>query len=49
MESMAINMRLMRSSMLEELSKDYVRTLKAKGLLERGSSGSTPSATRSCR
>lgn len=32
MESMAINMRLMRSSMLEELSKDYVRTLKAKGL-----------------
>jgi ABC-type dipeptide/oligopeptide/nickel transport system permease component len=32
MESMAINMRLMRSSMLEELSKDYIRTLKAKGL-----------------
>jgi ABC-type dipeptide/oligopeptide/nickel transport system permease component len=32
MESMAINMRLMRSSMLEELSKDYVRTLHAKGL-----------------
>ena len=32
MESMAINMRLMRSSMLEELSKDYVRTLKAKGI-----------------
>jgi ABC-type dipeptide/oligopeptide/nickel transport system permease component len=32
MESMAINMRLTRSSMLEELSKDYVRTLKAKGL-----------------
>jgi peptide/nickel transport system permease protein len=35
MESMAINMRLMRSSMLEELSKDYVRTLKAKGLTAR--------------
>jgi ABC-type dipeptide/oligopeptide/nickel transport system permease component len=35
MESMAINMRLMRSSMLEELSKDYVRTLKAKGLTTR--------------
>jgi peptide/nickel transport system permease protein len=35
MESMAINMRLMRSSMLEELSKDYVRTLKAKGLSTR--------------
>jgi ABC-type dipeptide/oligopeptide/nickel transport system permease component len=34
-ESMAINMRLMRSSMLEELSKDYVRTLKAKGLSTR--------------
>ena len=32
MESMAINMRLMRSSLLEELSKDYVRTLKAKGI-----------------
>lgn len=31
-ESMAINMRLMRSSMLEELSKDYVRTLRSKGL-----------------
>ena len=35
LESMAINMRLMRSSMLEELSKDYVRTLKAKGLSTR--------------
>jgi peptide/nickel transport system permease protein len=32
MESMAVNMRLMRSSTLEELSKDYVRTLNAKGL-----------------
>lgn len=32
MESMAINMRLMRSSMLDELSRDYVRTLRAKGL-----------------
>jgi ABC-type dipeptide/oligopeptide/nickel transport system permease component len=32
MESMAVNMRLMRASTLEELSKDYVRTLKAKGL-----------------
>jgi peptide/nickel transport system permease protein len=32
MESMAINMRLMRSSMLEELSKDYVRTLHSKGV-----------------
>lgn len=32
LESLAINMRLMRSSMLEELAKDYVRTLRAKGL-----------------
>jgi ABC-type dipeptide/oligopeptide/nickel transport system permease component len=32
MESMAVNMRLMRASTLEELSKDYVRTLNAKGL-----------------
>ena len=32
MESMAINLRLMRSSMLEEVSKDYIRTLRAKGL-----------------
>jgi peptide/nickel transport system permease protein len=32
MESMAVNMRLMRSSTLEELSKDYIRTQKAKGL-----------------
>lgn len=31
-EAVAINMRLMRSSILEELSKDYVRTLRAKGL-----------------
>ena len=35
MESMAVNMRLMRASTLEELSKDYVRTLKAKGLAGR--------------
>lgn len=32
MESMAVNMRLMRSSTLEELSKDYIRTQRAKGL-----------------
>jgi peptide/nickel transport system permease protein len=31
-ESMAVNMRLMRASTLEELSKDYMRTLRAKGL-----------------
>lgn len=32
LESMAINMRLMRSSMLEETTRDYMRTLRAKGL-----------------
>ena len=31
----ALNLRLMRSSMLEELSLDYIRTLRAKGLRER--------------
>jgi peptide/nickel transport system permease protein len=31
-ESMALNMRLMRSSMLEQLSSDYIRTLRAKGI-----------------
>ncbi len=32
LESLAINMRLMRSSVLEESAKDYMRTLRAKGL-----------------
>ena len=31
-EGIAVTMRLMRSSMLEQLSQDYVRTLRAKGL-----------------
>ncbi|CAN5542400.1 ABC transporter permease [soil metagenome] len=31
-EALAINLRVVRSSMLEELGRDYVRTLKAKGL-----------------
>jgi peptide/nickel transport system permease protein len=31
-EAIAINLRVVRSSMLEELSKDYVRTLHAKGI-----------------
>jgi peptide/nickel transport system permease protein len=31
-ESMAINLRLVRSSLLDELGRDYVRTLHAKGL-----------------
>jgi ABC-type dipeptide/oligopeptide/nickel transport system permease component len=33
-EAFALNVRLMRSSMLEELSQDYIRTLRAKGLSE---------------
>lgn len=33
-EAIALNMRLMRSSLLEELNRDYVRTLRAKGLRE---------------
>lgn len=33
--SMALIMRLLRSSMLEELNKDYLRTVRAKGLSER--------------
>jgi peptide/nickel transport system permease protein len=35
LESLAINIRLMRSSVLEELGKDYMRTLRAKGLRQR--------------
>lgn len=35
LESLAINMRLMRSSVLEESAKDYMRTLRAKGLSNR--------------
>lgn len=34
-EAIAINLRMVRSSVLEELGKDYVRTLRAKGLSER--------------
>jgi peptide/nickel transport system permease protein len=34
-ESFALNLRLMRSSVLEELSLDYIRTLRAKGVAER--------------
>ncbi len=34
-ESVALNLRLMRSSVLEELSLDYMRTLRAKGLGEK--------------
>lgn len=35
LESLAINIRLMRSSVLEEAAKDYMRTLRAKGLQQR--------------
>ncbi|MEZ4499253.1 MAG: ABC transporter permease [Thermomicrobiales bacterium] len=34
-EALAINLRVVRSSVLDELSRDYVRTLKAKGLTDR--------------
>jgi peptide/nickel transport system permease protein len=34
-ESMALNVRLMRSSTLEQLSSDYIRTLRAKGISSR--------------
>jgi ABC-type dipeptide/oligopeptide/nickel transport system permease component len=34
LEALALNVRLMRSSVLDELSLDYVRTLRAKGLKE---------------
>jgi ABC-type dipeptide/oligopeptide/nickel transport system permease component len=34
-ESLAVTMRLMRSSMLEQLGLDYIRTLRAKGLAPR--------------
>lgn len=33
-EAIAINLRMVRSSVLEQLGKDYVRTLRAKGLAE---------------
>lgn len=32
LESLAINLRLMRSSMIDEISRDYVRALRGKGL-----------------
>jgi peptide/nickel transport system permease protein len=34
-QSIAINLRMVRSSVLEQLSRDYVRTLRAKGVPER--------------
>src|SRR5262249_12406470 len=34
-EAVAINLRMVRSSVLEQLGSDYVRTLRAKGLSER--------------
>jgi len=34
-EALAINLRVVRSSVLDELGRDYVRTLKAKGLTDR--------------
>lgn len=34
-EAIALNVRLMRSSLLEELNREYIRTLRAKGIRER--------------
>ena len=34
LESVAINLRLVRSSLLEEVSKDYIRALRARGIAE---------------
>lgn len=34
-EAIALNVRLMRSSLLEELNREYIRTLRAKGVRER--------------
>jgi ABC-type dipeptide/oligopeptide/nickel transport system permease component len=34
-EAIALNVRLMRSSLLEELGREYIRTLRAKGVRER--------------
>ena len=40
---------LMRSSVIETRSEDYVTTAKAKGLSERTSCAATPCRTRCCR
>ena len=45
---MAIIMRMTRTSMLEVLGQDYVRTARAKGLGTGTSSTATPCATRWC-
>ena len=47
--SLATTARLTRTSILENVRADYVRTARAKGLPERASSACTPSATPSSR
>ncbi len=47
--SVALSARMMRSSLLEVLGEDYVRTARAKGLAERRWCAATLSGTRSCR
>jgi peptide/nickel transport system permease protein len=48
--STAVWSRYMRSSMLEVINQDYIRTARAKGLPERiPSCCATPCATRCCR
>ena len=46
---LAVIARMTRSSMLEVLSEDYVRTARAKGLSPCASSAFTRCATRCCR
>ena len=46
---LAIIARMTRSSLLDDLGLDYVRTARAKGLRDRRSSCATASATRCCR
>ena len=45
----ALNMRVMRSGIIEELSKDYVMTARAKGLTTEPSTLSMPAAMHCCR
>ena len=45
----AVAIRMTRSAMLEVLREDYIRTARAKGLIERSSSTGMRSGTRCCR
>ncbi len=45
----AIYLRIMRASMLEVMTLDFIRTARAKERARRASSSATPCATRPCR